>query len=60
MGDNKEPFILGEVSQVPVIVDPVTAELSPLVIHTTPFDLIIGLYFMRKMRASLDFDKDVA
>lgn len=57
--DKKEGMVVGEVTQEPVKIDPLTTQISCLIAHATPYDLIIGRPLMKLMRASLDFDKDV-
>lgn len=60
MVDNKEAVVDGTVLSVPITIRSITTEVSCLVVHAIPFDLVVGRLSMKKMRASLDFDKDVA
>lgn len=59
MVENKEALVVGEVSGVPITIGSTTTEISFLVICSSPYQLIIGCPFMKVLRASLDFDKDI-
>lgn len=56
---NKKAVMIGNVALVPVTVCHMTAELSCLVVHLTPSDLIIARSSLKLMRTTLDFDNDV-
>lgn len=58
--DNNEALVVGEVLSVPIIIGSIKAEVSCLVVRAGPYDLIITRPSMNKLRASLDFDTDVA
>lgn len=49
-----------EFREVPVTVAPVTTEIASLVVRNAAFSMIVRRPSMKKMRASLDFSKDIA
>lgn len=60
MADGSEAAVLEEVDKVPITVEDLTYVLTFLVVNDAPFGLIIGRPAIKFMRASLDFDKNIA
>lgn len=58
--DENEAVVVGEVLGVPVTVGTVTTELASLVVRNAPFAMVVWRPSMKKMKASLDFYKDIA
>lgn len=60
MTDSREAVVAGEISRVPVMSGHSTAEISCPVVRPSPYDLIIGRPTVKKVRASLDSDRNIA